>query len=95
MLRTQLFLPVLPALVRICEAFPPLVDDTVSLLMQLGRICTSEASLMCSRDVSTNQWTMPCDEDKLRTQVNDALCHEVKQTFDNILKRAVLKTRIY
>lgn len=94
-LRTQLFLPVLPALVRICEAFPPLVDDTVSLLMQLGRICASEASLSYPRDVCVGQWSMLCDEDKARTQANDKLCVEVKRTFDSILKRAVLKTKNY
>ncbi|KAG8238724.1 hypothetical protein J437_LFUL015283 [Ladona fulva] len=43
--RPDFFQPALPALVRICMAFPPLVDDTVSFLMQLGRVCVSQASL--------------------------------------------------
>ena len=40
----QLFPPVLPAFVRFCKAFPPLMEDVVSLLLQYGRICASEAS---------------------------------------------------
>ncbi|XP_071448160.1 integrator complex subunit 2 [Hetaerina americana] len=43
--RADFFQPALPALVRICMAFPPLVDDAVSFLMQLGRVCVSQASL--------------------------------------------------
>ncbi|XP_063236508.1 integrator complex subunit 2 [Bacillus rossius redtenbacheri] len=43
--RALLFEPVLPSLARICRAFPPLVDDTVSLLMQLGRVCEAQRSL--------------------------------------------------
>ena len=42
--RQQLFPPVLPAFVRFCKAFPPLMEDVVSLLLQYGRICASEAS---------------------------------------------------
>lgn len=43
--RASLFRPVLPALVRICGAFPPLADDTISFLLQLGRVATAQASL--------------------------------------------------
>lgn len=42
--RQQLFAPILPAFVRFCKAFPPLLEDVVSLLLQYGRICVSEAS---------------------------------------------------
>ena len=42
--RQQLFPPVLPAFVRFCKAFPPLMEDVVGLLLQYGRICASEAS---------------------------------------------------
>ena len=44
--RTELFIPCLPALVRICEAFPLLVDDVVALLVHLGRVCLSFADLL-------------------------------------------------
>uniref|UniRef100_A0A0K2VER1 Uncharacterized protein n=1 Tax=Lepeophtheirus salmonis TaxID=72036 RepID=A0A0K2VER1_LEPSM len=37
--------PVLPSFVRICKAFPPLMDDAVSLLLQYARISLNEASM--------------------------------------------------
>jgi hypothetical protein len=43
-------LPALPALVRIATAFPPLVDDIVGFLVQLGRICLSQSCLNGSYD---------------------------------------------
>ncbi len=39
--RPEFFLPTLPALVRICKVFPPLCDEAVSFLMQLGRVTSS------------------------------------------------------
>ena len=42
--RQQLFSPVLPAFVRFCKAFPPLIEDVVGLLLQYGRISASENS---------------------------------------------------
>ncbi|KAL1132582.1 hypothetical protein AAG570_010534 [Ranatra chinensis] len=90
--RAELFLPALDCLVRICSAFPPLVEDVVSLLMQLGRICTSEASL-------TGRWASSdegyhSDEDSFKN-INSFLCAEVQLAFENILKYAVLKVDIY
>jgi hypothetical protein len=43
--RHTLFPPILPSFVRFCKAFPPLIEDIVSLLLQYGRICASEARL--------------------------------------------------
>ena len=43
--RQQLFPHVLPAFVRFCKAFPPLIEDVVGLLLQYGRIVASEGSL--------------------------------------------------
>ncbi|EEC07439.1 integrator complex subunit, putative, partial [Ixodes scapularis] len=40
--RPLLFLPALPALVRMCRAFPPLAEDVAVLLLQLGRVCLSQ-----------------------------------------------------
>ena len=48
--RTEIYLPALPALVRIGTAFPPLVDDIVSFLVQLGRVCLSQSCLHSSYD---------------------------------------------
>ncbi|CAK9813155.1 Integrator complex subunit 2 [Anthophora plagiata] len=43
--RVILFMPVLPALTRICLAFPPLAEDTTGLLLQLGRVNSAQAAL--------------------------------------------------
>ena len=39
--RPHLFLATLPTLPHISQAFPPLCEDIVLLLLQLGRVCTS------------------------------------------------------
>nr|CAG4641461.1 EOG090X0154 [Eurycercus lamellatus] len=48
--RTEIYLPALNALVRIAMAFPPLVDDIVGFVVQLGRICLSQSCLHGSYD---------------------------------------------
>lgn len=48
--RTEIYLPALPALVRIATAFPPLVDDIIGFLVQLGRTCLSQSCLQGSYD---------------------------------------------
>ncbi|KAG7188387.1 hypothetical protein KM043_008039 [Ampulex compressa] len=73
--RVVLFMPVLSALVRICLAFPPLAEDTTSLLLQLGRVNSAQAAL---GDKSA-----------------DVLCQEVNETFCNLLRKAILQSRVY
>lgn len=48
--RTEIYYPALPALVRIGTAFPPLVDDIIGFLVQLGRVCLSQSCLHSSYD---------------------------------------------
>nr|CAD7423644.1 unnamed protein product [Timema monikensis] len=85
--RAQLFTPVLPSLVRICRAFPPLVDDTVQLLLQLGRMCEAQKSLIGS---------MPSHADfESDMKLNEMLCDESRRTYIHILKEAVLKVQVY
>ena len=43
--RSSLFEPTLGSMVRFCKAFPPLVEDVTSLLLQYGRVVASEACL--------------------------------------------------
>lgn len=43
--RDELFPSVLDALSRFCKAFPPLIEDVVSLLLQYGKIVVSQSSL--------------------------------------------------
>merc|ERR1712059_213366 len=43
--RETLLRPSLPALVRVCRAFPPLIEDTVQLLTQAARMWISSQSV--------------------------------------------------
>ncbi|XP_078235418.1 integrator complex subunit 2 [Pogona vitticeps] len=38
------FMPTLPCLVSFCQAFPPLYEDIVSLLIQIGQVCASDVA---------------------------------------------------
>ncbi|XP_054258735.1 integrator complex subunit 2 [Macrosteles quadrilineatus] len=82
--RTELFTPALPALVRVCEAFPPLVDDVVSLLLQVGRVCLSEA---CAHGSYHPASLTPYDD--------HLLVGAIQQAFIQILTHAVLKVKVY
>lgn len=85
----KLFKPILPALVRISEAFPPLVDDIVNLLMQLARICESQSSLASHFDAHLGKGL------EVSAQESKELCKLVKSAFSDILDKAVLKPTIY
>ena len=72
------------------------MDDVVSLLMQLGRICMSEASLTARRDGSViSSLTGGNSEGKISEVDNHLLCTKIQSTFAEILNRAVLKVKIY
>ncbi|XP_018328065.1 integrator complex subunit 2 [Agrilus planipennis] len=87
--RMKLFKPILPALVRISKAFPPLVDDITQLLLQLAKVCQSQASLTSHFSVHMN-W-----DDELITEESKSLCELAQETFSEIVSQAVLKTDIY
>lgn len=40
--RADFFLETIPFLVKVCQAFPPLCEDSASLLSQVGRVCFSD-----------------------------------------------------
>ena len=44
--RYEFFISVIPALVRMCRPFPPLVEETISLLVKLGQISLSRLSFL-------------------------------------------------
>lgn len=87
--RIKLFKPVLPALVRISEAFPPLTDDIVNLLMQLSRVCESQASLASHFDAHLGKGL------EIASQESKELCELTQQTFSEILDKSVLQSKIY
>ncbi|KAJ7422147.1 integrator complex subunit 2 [Willisornis vidua] len=42
--RYVFFMPTLPCLVSFCQAFPPLYEDIMSLLIQIGQVCASDVA---------------------------------------------------
>lgn len=95
--RVEMFRAILPCLVRFAEAFPPLIEECISILMQLGRLADAQASL--GRSVSLPSLSLsPCS--KIRAQSRKArdaeqLMEEVRETFSQLLDEAVLKPKIY
>ncbi|KAJ8957873.1 hypothetical protein NQ318_001869 [Aromia moschata] len=87
--KVRLFRPVLPALVRISEAFPPLIDDIVNLLVQLARVCESQASLASHFDAHLGKGL------EIASQESAELCDLTQRTFSEILDRAVLRAKVY
>lgn len=100
--------PLLPAFVRIARAFPPLVEDVVSLLAQLARVCASHSALgqMASQraiagvDRGATCW-LGMDTSGLLgatssgARGDDEICQQIKNTFGEILSQAVFKKDLY
>ncbi|XP_077533566.1 integrator complex subunit 2 isoform X2 [Haemaphysalis longicornis] len=102
--RPLLFLPALPALVRMCRAFPPLAEDVAVLLMQLGRVCLSQECTTAPPQLafSTNQLEKSTTkaEDKAESPEgclpsNSALCSAIQKSFAELCDSAVLNRTIY
>ncbi|KAL3279937.1 hypothetical protein HHI36_017443 [Cryptolaemus montrouzieri] len=87
--RVKLFKPILPALVRISEAFPPLVPDVINLLMQLAKISESQASLDSHFDAHFGKSL------EISAQESTELCDLTQRTFSEILDKAKLKSKVY
>lgn len=60
----KLFLPTLPALIRMCEAFPPLCEDVAFLLCQLGRVCMSRICATSSVPPTNADLLIPVEDVK-------------------------------
>lgn len=98
-IRLELFQPVLPSLARICMAFPALLEDITSLLLQLGRVCESQASLgQCWNDVSISgdmAYVKSDVQPSSKVLVAEALCRDIKVTMSEIVEKALLNDKIY
>ncbi|XP_028176807.1 integrator complex subunit 2 [Ostrinia furnacalis] len=98
-LRLELFQPVLKSLVRICVAFPSLLDDITSLLLQLGRICESQASLgHCWNDtpiLGEGAYVSAEKESDSKVLVAEVLCRDIKLTMSEIIDKALLNDKLY
>ncbi|XP_049865631.1 integrator complex subunit 2 [Pectinophora gossypiella] len=98
-LRLELFQPVLKSLVRICTAFPSLLEDITSLLLQLGRICESQASLgHCWNDANIlgeGAYVASDVQPETKVLVAEVLCRDIKMTMQEILQKALLNDKLY
>lgn len=95
--RVEMFRAVLPCLVRFAEAFPPLIEDCILLLMQLGRIAEAQSSLGRSISLPTLSLS-PCSKVRVQTKKAhscDQMIEEIRETFSKLLDEAVLKPKIY
>lgn len=95
--RVEMFRAVLPCIVRFAEAFPPLIEDCILLLMQLGRMAESQAAL--GRSLSLPSLSLsPCSRIRVqsrRAQFVEKMVEEIRDTFSKLLDEAVLKPKIY
>lgn len=95
--RVEMFRAILPCVVRFAEAFPPLLEDCVLFLMQLGRLAESQGALGRSISLPTLSLS-PCSRIRVqsrRAQHAERLVEEVRDTFSKLLDDAVLKPKIY
>lgn len=95
--RVEMFRAVLPCVVRFAEAFPPLLEDCIMFLMQVGRLAESQGAL--GRSISLPTLSLSPGS-RIRVQSRRALCadklvEEVRETFSKLLDDAVLKPQIY
>lgn len=95
--RIEMFRTILPCIVRFAEAFPPLLDDCVQFLQQLGRIAESQAVLgRKTESIPTIIFDrFKLDEYSLKTKNAEKLVEEVRETFAKVCEEAVLKPRIF
>ncbi|XP_064461086.1 integrator complex subunit 2-like [Ornithodoros turicata] len=100
--RPLLFLPSLPALVRMCKAFPPLSEDVSILLLQLGRVCLSQECTAAPPQLgfSANQLDKCGGNAEIksvleRLPTNSALCRAIQKSFADLCDSAVLNRAIY
>ncbi|GBP98280.1 Integrator complex subunit 2 [Eumeta japonica] len=98
-MRLELFHPVLKSLVRICVAFPPLVEDITSFLLQLARVCESQASLgYCWNDVNVSgemAYVKSNVQPKTKVLMAEVMCRDIKITMSEIVEKGLLNDKIY
>jgi len=99
--REELIRPSLPALARICRAFPPLMEDTVQLLIQAARMWLSSRSVSgytAPRLCTTG--TILTSRQDVREAVGDlpgesSLAEEIVATFETILGETIFAKRVF
>ncbi|ETE61354.1 Integrator complex subunit 2, partial [Ophiophagus hannah] len=103
--RYTFFMPTLPCLVSFCQAFPPLYEDIMSLLIQVGQVCASDVAtetrdfdpiitrLQQLKEKPTEQTRLPTTHKTgggaPSADPNVQLCHCIENTFVEIINMSV------
>ncbi|XP_067132285.1 integrator complex subunit 2 isoform X1 [Centruroides vittatus] len=95
-----LFVPALPALVRMCKAFPPLCEDVATLLLQLGKVCLSHSCVINSVLLYCPDFSLKESDGKLpdvleRLPSNSYLSQTIKTSFSKLCDIVVFNHTIY
>lgn len=92
----------LPALVRMCRAFPPLIEDTVQLLTQAARMWISSKSVQGYSSPRLCYTANPLSSSRQAVKdvigdlpSNDNLAEEIVRTFEAILTETVFSKRVF
>jgi integrator complex subunit 2 len=94
--RIEMFRAVLPCIVRFGEAFPPLVEECTQFLTQIGKLAESQAAL--GRTVSAPMHFLSptkLKEHNQKSREAEKLVEEVKETFDCLMEKSILKPKFY
>lgn len=89
--RQRFFTPVVPALVRMCEPFPPLRTEAINLLLKLGqislsRLASTQSDFICTQrslQKSPNLEDVSLEEAKIflsSLPTVDPLCDIIRQS---------------
>uniref|UniRef100_A0A8C1T6I7 Integrator complex subunit 2 n=1 Tax=Cyprinus carpio TaxID=7962 RepID=A0A8C1T6I7_CYPCA len=94
--RFAFFMPTLPCLVSFCKAFPPLFDDVMSLLIQVGQVSAADVTTK-ARDIdplipqkirlSESKYSLRkrSAEELGRADPDVQLCYQIEATFMDII----------
>ena len=92
--REQLLVPTLPALARMCRAFPPLIEDCIQLLAQAATMWIS-AQIQSVTQYHGAEYCMELGRMLGAVLASGhSLTQEIVKTFDNILSETVLVNRM-
>lgn len=93
-IRADIFRATLPSVVRFAQAFPPLIDECIMYLLQLGRIVHSQVALGRANRLpqtihieGTSSYNSIIETEKL--------FEEVKSTFIEITESVVVASKVY
>lgn len=102
--RDTFFKPLLPAVTKFCQTFPPLCAEATELLLHLGRVCllskcnhlslTDTHSTLCDDDASSHERS--CDptillEDQLSVVETLSLVEGVQLVFKQLVNTSLLR----